>query len=270
MLKLLKKNGKKQENENDHAEMNFLEHLEELRWHIIRSLIAIILVGIVVFISRPFVFDTIIFGPKNEWFPTYKLFGFKPADFDILPREMGESFFTHIKVSFILGLIVVFPYVFWEFWRFIKPGLYEKEKKAARGIVFICSSLFLLGVVFGYYIVAPFAVTFLGSYSVGLDAINSPSLASYVSTLTMCTLPMGLVFELPVIVYFLSKIGLVTAEGMKAYRRHAIIIILILAAIITPPDVVTQFLIGIPVYILYEFSILIAARVQKKVDSEES
>ncbi len=264
------KNRKKTDSENpkskDEKEMNFLDHLEELRWHIIRSLGAVFVVGIVIFIFKGFVFENIIFGPKNDWFPTYRIFGFLPAEFVILPREMGEAFFTHIKVSAILGLIVVFPYVFWEFWRFIKPGLYENEQKAARGIVVVCSSLFLIGVAFGYYIVTPFAVTFLAGYDVGVDATNSPSLASYVSTITMCTLPMGLVFELPVIAYFLAKIGLITSAAMKKFRRHAVIVILLVAAIITPPDVVTQFLIGIPIYILYEISILIAGRIEKKIE----
>jgi len=268
MLKYLKKSGKKTA-KNEESEMNFLDHLEELRWHVIRSLLAITVVAIGVFMSKTFVFETIIFGPKNDWFPTYKYLGIKAAKFDILPREMGESFFTHIKVSAILGLIIVFPYVFWEFWKFIRPGLYETEKKAARGIVFICSMLFLIGILFGYYVIAPVAVTFLASYSVGIDAINSPTLASYVSTLTMCTLPTGLVFELPIIVYFLAKIGLVSGASMKKYRKHSVIVILMFAAIITPPDVVSQFLIGIPIYILFEISIIIAGRVEKNKAKEE-
>ncbi|MCL4110252.1 UNVERIFIED_CONTAM: hypothetical protein GTU68_030636 [Idotea baltica] len=185
---------------------------------------------------------------------------------EILPRLLGEQFLVHIKTSAILGFICAFPYVFWEVWKFIKPGLYKKEQKHARGIVFTCSILFMMGVVFGYFVIAPFALNFLGNYTVGTSVSNSTSLASYVSYMTMFTLPTGIVFELPVVVYFLSKVGLVTPEFMKKYRKHSIVFILVLAAIITPPDIVTQFLIGIPVYILYEISIVISKRVQPDLD----
>lgn len=251
------------------AEMSFLDHLEELRWHIIRSLIAIVSVAIVVFLMDDLIFDKIIFGPKKEWFPTYHFFCdtfgqmCAPPDFQIIPRELGEIFFTHLKVSFWLGLIVSFPYIFWEFWRFIKPGLYAHERKAIRGIVFICSVLFFTGILFGYYVIAPFGVSFLGSYTVSEEAFNGCSLASYVSYMTMFTIPTGLVFELPILVYFLAKVGLITPEFMAKYRKHSLIVILILAAVITPPDLVTQILIGIPVYFLYEVSIIIAKRVAK-------
>jgi sec-independent protein translocase protein TatC len=172
-------------------------------------------------------------------------------------------------VSIWVGLIIAFPFVFYEIWKFIKPGLYQKEQKAAKGIVFVCSILFIFGVLFGYFIIAPFAVSFLASYSVGADVISKPTLSSYVNYLTMFTIPTGIVFELPVFVYFFSKLGLVTPAGMKKYRKHAFIVILIIAAVITPPDVMTQFLIGIPIFILYEISIFISARVEKKAKEEE-
>lgn len=251
--------------------MSFLDHLEQLRWHLLRSAAAIFGFAIIIFLAKTFVFDVIIMGPMNEWFPTFRMFCyfgeatcFGPPEMEILPRVLGEQFLIHIKTSAILGFIVAFPYVFWEVWRFVKPGLYDKEKKYARGIVFVCSSLFLSGVVFGYFIIAPFALNFLGNYTVGEVVNNSTSLASYVSYMTMFTLPTGIVFELPVIVFFLSKVGLVTPEFMKRYRKHSIVIILVMAAIITPPDIVTQFLIGIPVYFLYEISIVISRRVQPK------
>jgi len=186
-----------------------------------------------------------------------------------MPRELGEQFFTHLKVSIWLGIIISFPYIFWEMWRFIKPGLYAKEQKAARGIVFVCSFLFLLGVLFGYYVISPFAITFLAGYSIATEVVSSPTLSSYVNYMTMFTVPTGIIFELPVVVYFLSRIGLVTPEFMKKYRRHAVIVILIFAAIITPPDVITQFLIGIPVFILYEISIHISRRAAKKYNSDD-
>ncbi len=271
MKKLLKKNKSSDEVKKPsvEAEMGFLDHLEQLRWHILRSVAAIFIFGIVIFMAKKFVFDVVIMGPMNDWFPTFKLFCsfgeamcFSPPELEILPRLLGEQFLVHIKSSAILGFICAFPYVFWEVWRFIKPGLYAKEQKYARGIVVTCSVLFMMGVTFGYFVIAPFALNFLGNYSVGAAVDNSTSLASYVSYMTMFTLPTGIVFELPVVVYFLSKVGLVTPEFMKKYRKHSIVVILIMAAIITPPDIVTQFLIGIPVYFLYEISIVISRRVQ--------
>ena len=265
-MAFLKKKNKKEE-----KEMSFLEHLEELRWHIIRALGITVIIAIILFIMKSFVFNSIIFAPKKPDFLTYKFFCwisertcFGPPEFDLITREMGEQFFTHIKVSFWLGIIVAFPFIFWEFWRFIKPGLYENERKAARGIVVVCSFLFLMGVIFGYYVISPFAISWLAGYVVGTEAINAPTLSSYVNYMTMFTIPTGLVFELPVFVYFFSKIGLVTPELMRKYRKHSIIIILIMSALITPPDVVTQFLIGIPIFILYEISIAISKRAEKK------
>lgn len=256
------------------SEMSFLDHLEELRWHLVRSIVAILVCAIVVFMAKNFVFKEVIFGPRYEDFPTYRfLCGLsdflclEPPLFNLITRELGEQFIVHMKVSFILGLIISFPYIFWEIWRFIKPGLYEKEQKAARGIVFVCSFLFFLGVAFGYYIISPFAITFLAGYEIE-GAIASPTLASYVNYMTMFTLPTGLVFELPIVVYFFSKIGLLTPDFMKAYRRQAFVLILILASIITPPDVMTQLLISVPLYFLYEISIYISKRVVKNLEKE--
>ena len=256
-------------------EMSFLEHLEELRWHIIRSLIAIVSGGIVLFLFQKWMFDVVIFGPTREDFLSYRvicslsekvglgnLMCFTPPDFAKIAIGFGEPFIMSIKVSFVLGFIIAFPYVLYEFWKFIKPGLYPEERNAARGMVGVCSFLFLLGVLFGYYIIAPFAVNFLAGYSIpGVQ--NTPTMSSFINYMIMFTAPAGLIFELPVVVYFLSKVGLVTPEGMKKYRRHAIIGVLLLAALITPPDVVTQFLIGIPLFILYEVSIIVSARVNK-------
>ncbi len=249
-------------------EMSFLEHLEELRWHIIRAVISIAIFAIAIFVAGDLVFKYVILAPKEASFVTYQFICglseqlcFHPPEFDLITRELGEQFIVHLKVSAVLGVVIAFPYIFWELWRFIRPGLYAAEQKAARGIVLICSLLFLSGVLFGYFVIAPFAITFLASYNVG--AVSAPTLASYVNYMTMFTLPTGIVFELPVVVYFLSKIGLVTPDFMRAYRRHAFIIILILAAIITPPDVITQMLIGAPLYLLYEISIVISKRVTK-------
>ena len=251
-------------------EMSFLEHLEALRWHIIRALAAIVLVGIGVFVAKDFVFDQVILGPTKSTFLTYQWFCsisekicFYPEGLEIITRDISEQFLSHIKVSIWIGLVVAFPYVFYEFWRFVKPGLHDVERKAARGIVLICSMLFIFGVLFGYFIISPFAVTFLSSYSVSADVENTTTLSSLVGSMTMFTIPTGIVFELPIVVYFLAKVGLITAAFMRQYRKHAFVIILILAAIITPPDVITQFLIGVPLYLLFEVSILVAKRVEK-------
>ncbi len=260
----------------EEKEMSFFEHLEELRWHVIRSVLGVIIAAIVFFMMKSFIFNFIVFAPKHNNFPTYQFFCslsdttcFYPPKFDLITRELGEQFFTHIKVSLWLSIIVMFPYIFYEFWKFIKPGLHDHEKKAAGSVVFTCTFLFFLGVAFGYFVISPFAITFLAGYQVGVDAINSPTLASYVSYLMMFTLPTGFLFQMPLAIYFLARIGFVTPEVMKKYRKHAMILILILAAIITPPDVVTQFLIGIPVFILYELSIVVAGRVKKKKEELE-
>lgn len=257
-------------------EMSFFEHLEELRWHIIRSLIAVGGLGIVLFLLYRLVFKYVIFGPANEDFVTYRwicaaseALCFTPPAIPTQAIGFGESFIMAIKTSFILGLILAFPYVFWEFWKFIRPGLHDKERKATRGVVVICSLLFFMGVLFGYFIIAPFAVNFLMSFTIP-GVSNVPTLSSFLNYMIMFTAPAGLIFELPIVVYFLSKIGLVTPEFMRKYRRHSFIIILLLAALVTPPDVITQFLIGVPLYILYEVSILISARVNKAEEAKNA
>ena len=264
----------------EEKEMSFLEHLEELRWHIIRSLIAIVVLGVALFIGQEWLFEKVIFGPTHPDFFSYKvicnlsnLVGlgdtmcFTPPEFEKQAIGFGEAFIISIKVSFVMGFILSFPYIFYEFWRFVKPGLYKNEQKATRGIVFICSTLFLLGVLFGYYIISPFAVNFLAGYTIP-GVINTPTVSSFINYMIMFTAPAGLIFELPIVVHFLSKVGLITPEGMRKYRKHSIIGILALSALITPPDVVTQFLIGIPLYILYEASISIYARANKKYQEE--
>lgn len=256
------------------GEMSFLDHLEALRMHIVRSLVAIIAVAVGVFLSKTFVFDQVLFGPRREDFITYRILCrisealcLKPVPFDILTRELGEQFMVHVKSSFWIGLVIAFPYVFWEFWRFVKPALYAKEQKAARGLVLICSVLFSLGVCFGYFILSPFAITFLAGYQVG-DVTSAPTLSSYISYMVMFTIPVGLVFELPVVAWFLSKIGLLTPSFLRQYRREALVVVLIVAAVITPPDVTSQVIVAIPILILYEVSIYISARVERAAEKE--
>jgi sec-independent protein translocase protein TatC len=261
---------------NPAGEMSFLDHLEELRWHIVRSLAWILVTSVAAFIAKDFIFGKIIFAPRYPDFLSYRVLCdlaksigmaealcFSPPDFEVQAVGFGELFTSHIKVSFFVGLLTAIPLIFWEVWRFIKPGLYDKERNAASGFVGICSLLFMVGVLFGYYVIAPFAVTFLSGYEI-VGAKSAPTLDSYVNYMVMFTIPVGLIFELPILVYLLSKIGIVTPEFMRTYRRHAIIIILLVAAIVTPPDVMTQMLVGIPLIMLYEISILVSARVVKK------
>lgn len=262
--------------QGERGEMSFFDHITELRKHILRSVLAIAVVGVVAFINKDFVFNTLIFGPRNADFPTYRILCsashavglgdkmcFTPPKFEIITRQLGEVLMQHLYVSFWLGVIGAFPFIFREFWKFVSPGLYEQERKVVRGIVGICSLLFLLGVAFGYYVIAPFSISFLAGYTLeGLEV--SPTLDSYVTYMTMFTLPTGLIFEMPIVAYFLAKIGLVGAGFLRAYRRHAIVVILIVAAVITPPDVVSQTLVAIPLFVLYEVSIMVVARVQKR------
>ncbi len=255
------------------AEMSFFDHLEELRWHIVKSIIAILIFAVIVYIFESWVFENIIFAHKNEKFITYDIFqrlgiDFAPSDFQIIQTEMAEQFFTSLKVSFWIGFVVAFPYVFYQFWSFIKPGLYENEAKAAKGVVFVCSFLFTIGVAFGFIVLAPFAIKFLSGYSVGIAVENSTSLKSYVGYLTNFTIPTGIIFQMPLLVYFLAKVGLLTDAFMRTYRKHSLVIIFILAAMITPPDPMTMFLIGVPLYGLYEVSIFIARRTTKRREKE--
>ena len=257
--------------------MGFLQHLEELRWHIIRSILAIVIFAIIFYIFESWVFDNIIFWPKQDSFLTYQFFCglsdatcFRPPVFGLQVKELGEQFFTSLKVCMSLGFIVSFPYIFWEFWQFLKPGLYPGEQKSAKGIVAYCSFLFIAGALFGYFVISPFAIKFLVGYNLSDEIIIDPTLASYVSYLTMFTIPTGIVFELPIVVYFLSKVGLLTPDFMRKYRKHALVIILILASVITPPDITSQFLIGVPLFFLYEFSIHISRRVEKANQLKEN
>jgi len=252
------------------VEMSFLDHLEALRWHLLRSIVAIVVFGIVVFMAKDFVFDVIIFGPRHADFITYRVMCslsevlcFEPPVFQIITRDLAEKFLVHFKSSIVLGFVCAFPYVFWEIWRFIKPALYEKEQKSARGVVFVCSLLFLLGVLFGYYILSPFSISFLAGYEVA-GIMATPTLSSYMSYMVMFTLPIGLIFELPIVVFFLTNAGILTPETMRKQRKMAFLVTLIIAAIITPADALTMFLVGLPLYFLYEVSILVSGRAHKK------
>ncbi len=262
-------------------EMTFLEHLEELRWHLVRSILAIFVGAVVAFIFKNIIFDKIILAPKSPEFPTNiflcelgKRTGFLKLCINTLPLEiisikMAGQFSMHIMVSLIVGLVIAFPYVFYEFWKFIVPALHSSEKRHARGAVIYSSALFMMGVSFGYFLITPLTVHFLGSYSVSPEVTNQINLISYVSTVTSVILASGVIFELPVLVYFLTKIGLITPEFMKKYRRHSLVVILVLSAIITPPDVFSQILVSVPLITLYEVGIIISRRIVKQQEREE-
>ncbi len=258
-------------------EMSFLDHLEVLRWHLIRSVLAVVIVGCVAFVMKDFIFDTVIFGPKKMDFPTYQFFC-KIATFfgitsefcaDELPftiqnRTMAGQFSAHIWTSIWAGFIVGFPYVLWELWRFISPGLHVNERKHSKGFIFIASLLFFMGVLFGYYVVAPLSINFLGTYQVSKEVLNEIDISSFIATVRASVIACGIMFELPIIIFFLTKVGLVTPEILKKYRKIALVIVLILSAVITPPDVASQIVVAIPVLLLYQVSIYISKLVLKR------
>ncbi len=268
---------------NDGTEMTFIEHLEELRWHIIRSVAAILIFMIGAWFTKGYIFNKIILGPSRPDFWTYRqlcklgdITGITSMcvdklNFSLMSREVSGQFMMALTYSAIIGLLFAFPYVFWEIWRFIKPGLKFTEKKAARGSVFFVTSLFFLGVLFGYYVVAPFAINFLVNFQIDPSIENQFDIQSYISVLATLTLACGITFQLPMAIFVLAKIGIVTPKFLRDYRKHSIVIILVVAAIITPsPDMISQVLVAIPLYVLYEISILVAMRVEKSKLKQEA
>ena len=265
-------------------EMSFLEHLEELRWHVVRSLAAVLIFTIGAFISAHWIFQNIIFAPARVDFPTFrwlcsvgKFFGsadalcIKEIPFKVQSRFMTGQFSMHIISSFVIGIIVAFPYITWELWRFIKPGLYPREKNSSRGAVTAISFLFLLGIMFGYYVMSPIMISFLANYQISDMIVNEFDITSYVGTIVGVVFGCGILFQLPVVIFFLTKIGIVTPSFLRKYRKHAIVIILIIGAIVTPTaDPLSQSLISVPLYLLYEISILISAGVVRKKEKEEA
>ncbi len=264
--------------DKDPQEMSFLDHLEELRWHLIRSTLAVVIVATVAFIFREFLFDVIIFGPSYPDFISYetlcrisKVFGMNKGcigegdlDFIVQSRKVAGQFNAAIWTSISAGVVIAFPYIIYEFWKFISPGLYEKERKYSKGFIVIASILFFMGVLFGYYVIVPLTVNFLSSFKISDMVVNEFDIDSFISLVRSSVLAAGIIFELPIIIYFLTKIGLVTPEFLKKYRKYALVIVLILAAVITPPDISTQVIVAVPILILYEISIWISYFVVKR------
>ncbi len=254
----------------DEKYLPFWEHLEVLRWHITRALVAILAAAVVAFLSKEFVFHTLVLGPSRPDFWTYRMLCrlgelldtpalcIHPFPFTLQSRQLAGQFTMHMRASLILGLIGAFPYVLWELWCFVKPSIPPKKREIIYSSVFIMSLLFMLGTLFGYYIITPLVIPFLANYQVDPSIINRFDIASYMSTVATLTLACAFMFQLPVAIYFLAMVSVVTAHSMRIYRRHAIVVILILATIITPPDVMSQLLIAVPLVLLYESSVLIA------------
>jgi len=268
------------EEEPEENEMSFWDHLEELRKHIFRSLAAILILAFIAFLNKHFIFDTIILAPKDSDFITNKLLCrlgnylsveslcLGDAHMILQNISMSGQFMTHMYISLVAGFIVALPYVLWEFWRFIVPALRPEEKKYSKGFVAAGSFLFLTGVFFAYFILVPLTLNFFGNYHVSDQVANQIHLSSFISTVVSVTLSVGLVFELPIIIYFLTKVGIVTPQFLKKNRKIMFVIVLTLSAIITPPDVFSQILVSIPLLLLYEMSIKISKRVYKKREEE--
>jgi len=258
-------------------EMSFLDHLEDLRWHLIRASLAIIVAATLAFFAKGFIFDVLLFGPRHPDFWTYDIlcrfttwlgmesgFCFDEMPFRIQSRTMGGQFSAHIWVSMTAGFVIAFPYVIYEFWKFVAPAMKDTEKRSSKGFIFISSMLFFLGVLFGYYLVTPLSINFLGKYQVSDDVFNDFDLSSYIALVRASVLASGLIFELPIVIYFLTKVGVLTPGFLRKYRKYALVIVLLFSAIITPPDIVSQIIVAIPVLILYEVSILISRIVYRK------
>lgn len=266
---------------NPNAEMNFMEHIEEFRWHLIRSLVAIIFFAIISFIFIDQIFEYIILGPADPDFIAYKwlcglgklihveVLCLPPANINFQSTELAGQFMISFSSSFMIGFIVASPYVFWEFWRFLKPALKEKELELARGAVFWLTFLFLLGVLFGYFLIAPFTINFFANYQLSPRFHNIFTINNYYSTLSDLIVGLGLVFELPVVVYFLAKLDIISPKLLRNIRRYAYMVIMVASAVITPPDWFSIFLVAVPLFLLYEVSIFISGRIQKEKKEEK-
>ena len=268
---------------NLEEEMSFFGHLASLRMHLVRSALVIVSVTALAFIYYDVIFNQIVMGPKNPSFWTYRMmcvladkfslgadFCIKEIPFNIINTEMAGQFTLQMNSSLIIGIVLGFPYLLWEIWRFVKPALHENERKSASGFVFYASLLFVLGILFGYYIIAPLSVNFLANYTVSAYIVNNITIDSYLSTVATLTLGTGIIFELPIVIYILSKLGIMTPQFMRNSRRYATVIILIIAAIVTPtPDLFTMFTVSLPLFLLYEISIIVSGKVEKKRKQKE-
>lgn len=255
--------------------MSFLSHLEELRWRLVRCATAILVVGIAIWFFQGYIMDYLFLSMMKSDFVTFRVFcevlGVCVEDVPVKMQSTTVSgqFSYAMMLSILGGVVGAFPYIVYQLWKFIEPGLKVNEKSNVKGIVFYISLLFFIGILFGYFIVAPLSVQFFGSFTISNQIENNFTISSYMSMILSTIFYCGLFFLLPVVSYFLTRIGLFGSDFLKKYRRHAIVVILILAAIITPPDVISQVVVTIPIYILYEISILVSVRVEKQIEKDE-
>ncbi len=264
----------------DGAEMSFVDHLEELRWHLVRAVLAWLVAAIAIFVKIDWVFDNVIYAPARSNFVTYgalcRLGHFlhlgdslcmPPVNIPLQGNTVSGPFMSALSISMIGGIIVAFPYLFWELWRFIKPALSPQEIKYSRGSIFWVSLCFFTGGLFGYYLLAPFTFNFLANFKLGTTTAYNylPTLDDYIDSINNIILGCGIAFELPILAFVLAKIGLINAKYLQNYRKYAFVIILIVAAVITPsPDWTSQALVSVPLLILYELSVVIVKNVDKK------
>lgn len=271
-----RKKDPKPKAEKQEGEMTFWDHLRELRSHLVKSLLSVIAFGIVAFINKDFLFNNIILAPKDADFITNELlcklgmlinidyFCVSEYSLKIININMAGQFMTHLYISFMAGVVLAAPYIIYQFWKFVEPALHDHEKKNSGSTVFVCSTLFLTGIAFSYFLIVPLALNFFGSYHVSAEVDNQIALSSYISMVVTVTISIGVVFELPVILFFLTKAGLISIDFLKKNRKYMLVIVLILSAIITPPDVFSQVMVTFPLMVLYELSIIMAKRAIKK------
>ncbi|WP_026897005.1 twin-arginine translocase subunit TatC [Daejeonella oryzae] len=278
LVKAVKEKGKSLE-----AEMSFFDHLDVLRKHLIRASLVIIVFMGVAFTFYDFIFDKIIMGPKSTDFWTYRMmcalserfdlgpdFCITKIPFNIINTEMAGQFTLQLNSSLMIGIVLGFPYLLFEIWLFVKPALHDKERKSASGFTFYATLLFLIGILFGYYVIAPLSISFLAGYNVSDVIQNQITIDSYFSTVATLTIGSGLIFELPIVIFILSKLGIMTPKFMRSSRRYATVIILVIAAIVTPtPDILTMLTVSFPLFLLYELSIGISARVERNKKKAE-
>jgi len=261
--------------------MSFVDHLEVLRGHLFRSAFAIAIGAVVVGVYNKFFIRGVLMGPTHDDFPTYSVLCkigqalninrlcMKGIAVKMQSTAVSGQFSVFFNVILIGGFIIAFPYVFWQFWKFVKPALTKKELRSTSGVIFWVSFLFFTGVLFGYFVIAPYTVSFFANFQLDTNIENRWTITSYLDTLVPLILGTGLAFQLPLVMYFLSKVGIVGSAFLKKYRKHAIVIMLIVAGVITPPDVLSQIIVTLPLILLYEVSIVLAKKVEKAKEEEE-
>lgn len=250
--------------------MTFWDHLDVLRGSIIKVLVAAAVMGVGVFFLKDYLFDVVLW-PRDSDFPTYRLLGAEPFQLKLVNTELTEQFMIHMKVSLIVGLLIASPYIIYVLFRFISPALYENERRASIRLVGSAYMMFMIGIIVNYFLIFPLTVRFLGTYSVSADVETLLTLSSYVDTLLMLSLVFGIVFEIPVVAWLLARFGMLKAEWMSQYRRHAVVVILIIAAVITPTaDIMTLIVVSLPIWLLYEVSIGVVRLTQRPAAEEEN